>query len=298
MRGLPEPDYLVTEDVVRSLLGEQFPDLAELPISFAGEGFDNYLWRIGESLLMRIPRREIGVRLIKNEIEWLPRLAPRLPIEVPVALRVGEPSASYGHPWVITRWFDGEPADVALFSDERTEARRLAEFLRALHVRAPADAPSNPFRCLDMATRTDTFEGEVAEINDPVREVALREVWQQAESSQPWKEPPLWIHGDLHPGNLVVRNGALRAVVDFGDSSAGDPAIDLAGAWMLFALDAVDDFLVSYQANDDDLVARALGWAALFGLFAFNIGNSNSSRAGDVGDRTLSRVIEFSVRNR
>ncbi len=294
--GLPAADLFVDEGIVRALIVEQFPDLAGLPLHCAGEGFDNYLWRLGESLLVRLPRRRVAVHLARHEIRWLAELAPRLSLPVPVPLRVGRESELFAHPWIVTTWYEGDSADRATLADHDVEARRLAAFLRALHVPSPPEAPVNKFRCIDMATRSEAFDLQLDQLGDEVDETAVRRVWRAALASEPWLEPPVWIHGDLHPGNLVVKDGSIVAVVDFGDACAGDPATDLAGAWMLLTESAVDSFLDAYESSETGLVARSLGWAALFGLFAANIGNDGAKLSGDVGRRTLERVISYSKR--
>jgi aminoglycoside phosphotransferase (APT) family kinase protein len=287
----PEADFDVGESVVRSLVREQFPDLGDRALRHVADGFDNALWRLGDDLLVRLARRHAGVALLANEVRWLPELAPRLPIATSVPLRVGRPSDEYPSLWVITIWFDGETLDNATLKSPDHAARSLGRFLRALHQRAPSDAPVNHVRGVALAARADAFEERLASLGGLVDAPSLRRVWDAAIAAAPWSLPPVWIHGDLHPVNLIATDGELGAVVDFGDVCAGDPATDLAGAWTLLPEESIDLLLETYGDRDADLIARALGWAVLFGLFFLEIGRGDRPTYRAVGLATLRRAV-------
>ena len=287
----PEADFDVGESVVRSLVREQFPDLGDRALHHVADGFDNTLWRLGGDLLVRLPRRHVSVALLANEVRWLPELAPRLPIATSVPLRVGRPSDEYPNLWVITRWFAGATLDTATLKSPDHAARSLGRFLRALHQRAPSDVPANRARGVALATRADAFEERLNSLGGLVDAPSLRRVWDAAIAAVPWSPPPVWIHGDLHPANLIATDRELGAVVDFGDVCAGDPATDLAGAWMLLPEESIDLLLETYGDRDADLIARALGWAVLFGLFFLEIGRGDRPTYRAVGLATLRRAV-------
>jgi len=288
----PESDFEVSERVVRSLVRDQFPDLGDRALLHVADGFDNTLWRLGDDLVVRLPRRQAGVALLENEVRWLPELAPRLPLATSVPVYVGRASDEYPHLWVITRWFEGEPLDTAPLNHPDQTARVFAQFLRALHQPAPHDAPVNHVRGVALVARADAFEERLASLRALVDVARLRRVWDAAIDAASWSLPPVWIHGDPHPANLIALEGELCAVVDFGDMCAGDPASDLATAWMLLPEESLELFLESYAYHDVDLVTRALGWAVLFGLFFLEIGLGARPTYRAVGLATLRRAIE------
>jgi len=290
----PEADFDVTQRLVHGLVRDQFPALAEHSITHVGDGFDNSMWRIGDALVARVPRRRAGVALLENEVRWLPELARHLPIPTSVPLFVGHANDVYPNLWVISRWYEGETMDRAELRNPDVTARALGLFLRALHQPAPREAPTNPFRGVPLLARSESFEERLSSLAGLVDESQIRRVWDAAATEEPWSSPPVWLHGDLHPANLIAHNGELSAVVDFGDVCSGDPATDLAGAWMLLPETSVDLLLSTYGGADRRLVTRALGWAVLFGLFFLEIGLGARATYYDVGLATIRRVCESS----
>ncbi|MFF8837445.1 aminoglycoside phosphotransferase family protein [Streptomyces sp. NPDC015130] len=274
-------DFVINGDLVRHLVREQHPDLAELDLREVAGGWDNQLWRLGDELAVRMPRTERAPSLLRKEYRWLPDLAPRLPLPIPTPVRIGEPSARFPRPWTVATWVPGEPADRTPVSRQGA-ADTLAGFLRALHVQAPADAPVSQDRGVPLRTLSDGFERGLEEVvsgsgladlqND------VRDVWAEAVAAPDWQGPPVWLHGDLHPANVVVADGTLSGVVDFGDMCAGDPAVDLAAAWVLLPAGADARFLDAYGHVDEAMVRRARGLAAAKSLFLILMG-----RAGDRG---------------
>lgn len=288
----PAADMEVDEALLRALLEEQHPDLAEAPLRQLAAGWDNTLWRVGDELLARLPRREVAARLTVDEQRWLPVLQAELPLPVPVPVRVGRPSAAYPWSWSIVRWVDGTPGDqVATFGADEV-ARQVGAFLHALHRPAPDEAPHNPFRGVALAERTATFEERLAALAAEVDAPSLREVWNAALDAEPWTEPPVWIHGDLHPANLLFAEGRLVAVLDFGDLCAGDPATDLAAVAMLLPRTAIPEFERVYHRDDRALRARAHGWSVLFGTMLLGIGLDDRPTYEPIGRRTLATVVD------
>lgn len=272
--------FAIDEDLVRSLVRDQHPDLAGLDLRQVIGGWDNQLWRLGDELAVRMPRTERAPSLLRNEHRWLPALAPRLPLPVPTPMRIGEPSARFPRPWTIATWVPGEPADRTPISDDRA-ADTLAGFLKALHVEAPAEAPVSPDRGVPLERLTDGFEARLEEVASGGVAVDLRnvrDVWEEAVTAPGWEGPQVWLHGDLHPANVVVSDGTLSGVIDFGDMCVGDPAVDLAAAWVLLPAGAAARFFDAYAHVDAAMIRRARGLAALKSLVLILIG-----RAGDQG---------------
>jgi aminoglycoside phosphotransferase (APT) family kinase protein len=261
----------VEERIVRSLLAEQHPDLARLPLTHVADGWDNELWRLGDSLAVRLPRRDLAAPLARKEQRWLPELAPRLPLPIPVPLRAGAASGEYPWPWSIVPWLGGEPGDREPMTRPDDAARRLGGFLRGLHEPAPPDAPHNPFRGVPLADRGDAFDERLSALADEVDVGAARAVWNDGVAAG-WEGPPVWVHGDLHPANVLVEDGTISAVIDWGDLTAGDPAIDLAAAWLLLPAGCVRPVLDAYGDTCSALERRASAWAIYFALVLLGIG--------------------------
>ena len=275
------------EELVRSLLTDQHPDLAGLPLQLCDAGWDNVMWRLGDDLAVRMPRRQIAAPLIVHEQRWLPELAPQLPLAVPVPLRKGHPAGGYPFYWSVVPWIEGRPGDRERVTDGRTTGERLGAFLAAMHRPAPADAPYNPYRSGPVNSRADTFEERLTNLAGYVDAAALRGIWDRAVASPLHEGPSLWAHGDLHPANTLVRDGAVVAVIDFGDLCAADPAVDLGAALMSLDEEGAEQMWLSYGQRDAPLERRAEGWAVLFSLMLLEIGLEGRPTYADVGRRTL-----------
>ncbi|GLY79181.1 hypothetical protein Airi01_074480 [Actinoallomurus iriomotensis] len=216
--------------------------------------------------------------LLRKEHTWLPALAPRLPLPVPVPQRLGEPSARFPQSWIVTTWVPGTPADHAPVTRGAETATALAAFLTALHRPAPERAPASRDRGGPLADHSEGFLKQLASatelglIPDPD---AARAVWEDAASAPGWTGPALWLHGDLHPANVLTADGTLCGVIDFGDLFAGDPACDLAAAWTLLPDDTADRFHAAYRpAPDAATLRRARGWAVGHAVAAIRIADA------------------------
>ncbi|GIG20501.1 aminoglycoside phosphotransferase [Cellulomonas chitinilytica] len=259
----PKIEVTVTEDLARTLLRRQHPDLADLPLRWVGTGWDNALWRLGDHLALRFPVRESAVPLVIHEQQWLPVLAPHLPVDVPVPVRVGVAGAGYPWPWSVVPWFDSVSAGVTPVEERGAWAEQLADVFVALHRPAPVDAPRNPFRGVPLATRRQAVEHRARTVV-PRRAERVLARFDALAAAPTWDGQPLWLHGDPHPANLLVHDGALRAVIDFGDLTSGDPACDLSTAWLTFDADARARFRARVDAGcgwDDAMWRRAQAWA-------------------------------------
>ena len=266
----PPAEVTVDLPTVRLLLEQQHPDLAHLPLVDVGEGWDNRLFRLGDHLAVRLPRRAASAVLVEHEQRWLPLLAPQLPLPIPVPVRRGGPGCGFPWPWSVVPWFPGQSAAVAPPRDPSSTAMVLGRFLHALHQPAPRDAPHNPWRGVPLANRTELLRQHIKQVEGLVSRAAALALWDRVLATPPWPRPPVWIHGDLHPGNLLVTGGRVAAVLDFGDLTAGDPATDLSVMWMLLPRSARPILLASAGEPsapiDLDTRTRARGWALALGL--------------------------------
>ena len=303
---MPAADVEVSADLVRWLLADQHPDLARLPVEFLANGWDNELYRVGDELIARLPRRALGAEIIKNEQRWLPGLAPQLPLPIPYPERTGVPACGYPYSWSVVPYLPGVPAAQASSFDPAGAAAAVGGFLGALHVPAPADAPANPFRGIPLAERAGNFAANLALLTGQAdqrrvdRDAVLR-VQDAALAAPGYDGPPLWLHGDLHPANILVNDGQVSAVIDFGDITAGDPANDLSVAWMLLPPGCHASFWSAYQVAgsswgswvrvDDALRARARGWALNLAI-VFLAHSQDNPVLLEVGRRTLRTVLE------
>lgn len=293
--GTPDPEHEIDEELARRLLQNQHPDLATLPIRTADSGFDNVLFRLGDDLAVRLPRRAIGADLAANEHRWLPELAERLPLPVPAPVRIGAPALGYPWPWSVVRWVAGTSAETAPVRDADGGASTLAEFLRALHRPAHDDAPLNPWRGIPLADRLDrtlaTIDGLRARGTDLDLD-AVAEAFARAARRPAWAGPPVWLHGDLHPRHVLTVDGRISGIIDFGDLTSGDPATDLAAVWMLLPLQGHEAFRSAY-GPDDDTWERGRGWAIVFGALLLEIAlNDDDQPRRHVAEATLLRTID------
>lgn len=290
MSGTPAAEVEIGEGLVRRLLAEQHPDLAGEPITLVASGWDNAIFRLGQDLAVRVPRRAIGAALIASEQRWLPVLAPILPLPIPAPVRVGAPGQGYPWAWSVTPWFEGETADLA--PPDESEAEALGGFFRALHRPAPADAPVNPYRGVPLIQRAEAYEARRRSLEgrgealDPVVAAAWR-----AGVSAPPKGGRTWVQGDPHPRNLLVRDGKIAAVLDWGDLCAGDRASDLASVWMVFhSREARAAMKAACGDLSEATWARARGWAALYAVMLLDAGLEDDPRMAQIARRTIANL--------
>ncbi|MEZ4641656.1 MAG: aminoglycoside phosphotransferase family protein [Chloroflexota bacterium] len=245
--------------LVRQLLAEQFPHLAKRPVTLVrSTGTVNAIFRIGDDLYARLPRVAEWAKSLNREWEWLPKIAPHISLAIPQPVVRGKPTSTYPYSWAIYRWIEGASYQDDLINDERQVARDLANFIMELQGVAMQGAPSGgraPLIELDAVTRSviETLRGVIDT-------EAVLELWTRSLEVPPWNGKPVWIHGDLLKSNLVVRDGRLCAVVDFGGVGIGDPAADIVPAWSVFNEVGRETFRRALVV-DDNTWYRACGYA-------------------------------------
>jgi aminoglycoside phosphotransferase (APT) family kinase protein len=261
----PPAEIAIDVPCVRRLLEDQCPALARESIELAGEGWDNVTFRVGREHAVRLPRRELAVDLLRNEQRWLPTLAALLPVAVPALRHAGSPDEAFPWPWSVVDWIPGQTAESHAFG--QAEVELLARTLRALHAPAPDEAPVNPFRGVPLEATAGAVERRLARLRSHARLDAgrLTAIWREG-AEAPHAAERRWIHGDLHPRNVIVREGLVAGLIDWGDLNGGDIATDLACAWTLIAQPAIRRrFLDDSGASPADEL-RARGWAVHLGL--------------------------------
>ena len=218
-------------DLVCRLVADQFPqwaDLAVIPVEH--DGNDNRSFRLGRTMVVRLPSAEAYTPQVAKEQRWLPRLAPLLPLSIPVPVAMGVPGEDYPWNWSIYRWLNGDSATLESILDLPRFAKTLAQFIAALHQIDPTDGPPpgqhNFFRGGSLATYDAETKGAIATLGDKIDSRAASEIWDTALQST-WRSTPVWLHGDMAASNLLISNGQLSAVIDFGCSGVGDPACEV-----------------------------------------------------------------------
>ncbi|HEX5459234.1 MAG TPA: phosphotransferase [Steroidobacteraceae bacterium] len=269
----PAADIDLPVTLVRDLLRAQHPDISQLPLAAAASGWDNAIFRLGEELAVRLPRRAAAAALLENEQRWLPLLHARLPLPVPEPIRVGLPQKPYPWRWSVTRWIAGETADRAV--PDRGQPKVLADFLDALHTQPPADAPRNPNRGVPLAQRQAAFDRYVTSLTSEGYGIddRLLNLWSDA-VGRPIDVAATWIHGDLHARNVLVTGGRISGVIDWGDMAQGDRATDLASVWFVFPeRGSREAAIAACRSVSRHTWQRARGWALLVSLAVLAAGD-------------------------
>lgn len=265
--GGPDGRAGIDADLVRRLVAAQFPRWRDLPVTpVAVDGWDNRTYRLGDAMTARLPTGPGYVPAVAKESRWLPFLAPSLPVAVPTVLADGVPGQGYPYPWSVRDWLPGRTADPAGIADLPAFAVAVAEFLRALQrcdtTGGPAGGAHSFYRGASVAHYDEDTQRYLARLARPdsgVDTTRARAVWDAALAAR-WRGTPVWFHGDVAAGNLLVVDGELSAVIDFGTSGVGDPACDLVIAWTMFDDESRRAFRDAVDA-DEGMWARARGWA-------------------------------------
>lgn len=254
-------------DLVRRLLEAQFPDWAMLPIErVSSSGTDNALYRLGDDMVVRLPRVEWATGGVDKDFQWLPRLAPLLPVSVPAPLARGKPAEGYPWEWGVYTWLEGENPTVGAVADPGSLAGDLVHFLRAFRRIDLSGGPASR-RGAPLVSQDDWTRAALVGLEGMIDTEAATAAWDAALNTPAWAGPPMWIHGDLLPGNLLLQDGRLSAVIDFAIVGVGDPACDLIVAWAALPGATRDHFRAELEV-DEDTWARGRGWALSIALVA------------------------------
>lgn len=275
--------------LARRLVATQFPQWARLPLTpVPSAGTDNVLYRLGGDLVLRLPRRTGAAAAVETEQRWLPRLAPQLPLEIPVPVARGVPDAGYPYPWSVYRWLDGTDLVGEPDVDLADAAVRLGRFVAALR-RADATGAPPSFRGGPVGALDATVHAALRDLGTVDADRALA-VWRDACGAPPWPGPPVWLHADLYPVNLLARHGRLTAVIDFGGLGVGDPACDLLPAWALLTAPTRELFRAESRV-DDATWRRGRGWALALGLGAMRAYRVTNPVLAALGRYTVAEVL-------
>ena len=300
MPDKPAAEVDIREDLVRALVDSQatsIPNVAALPLAHVADGWDCSVWRLGPELAVRLPRRSAAAPLVLHEHRVLGEIAARLDesgVGVPAPVVEGQPGCGYPWSWSVVPWFEGTSGLGVPRSLRTGWATPLARALLDLHVAAPADHPVNPVRGVPLAARADAVDARLTSLHRRAPDEALvsvRRLWNAALAAPPWGGAPVWLHGDLHPGNLIARESQLVAIIDFGDVTAGDPAYDLAAAWLTFDAAGRAEFVRALRGHyDRGDWTRAHGWAAAMILILLDQSDDNPEYAR-LGSEALADLL-------
>ncbi len=300
----PAADIEITEELVAELIAEQHPDLADQSIRFLSEGWDNAQYRLGQDLIVRIPRREVAACLIEHEQEWLPQLAPTITLPIPAPVRIGQPSHTFAWHWSICPWIPGQDALSAPVRGSSTAARQLADFLNELHHPAPINAPENPYRGVPLADRSDRTltsadAGLAAGMLTKAEHGRILQHWDIMVKASSYDGPAIWLHGDLHPGNITTTSDGtsdsesstriISGIIDWGDITSGDPATDIGVLWSLFDAERRHEALQILD-RDQATIDRARTWAMSIGVMLLANSGDRPSYAA-LGRRNVDEVL-------
>jgi len=289
-RTRPAAEVPIDVRLVRRLVAAQFPQWKNLAIEpVESAGWDNTIFRLGTDLAVRLPHRRVAAAHVHHEHYWLPVLARHLPLAVSVPVGQGVPGDGYPWNWTVCPWLQGELATLAPVSDMGRAAVRLARFVAAMQATESAGGPVHEFRGASLAAHDHSTRASAAVLRDSLDIGPVLAVWEAAIAAPTCTAQPVWMHGDLHPANLLVDDGELSAVIDFGLLGVGDPACDLMVAWTYLAADSRDVFRRAL-AVDDATWCRGRGWALQFGLRAAAYSADNPV-LGEIGRHTLSEVL-------
>ncbi|MFC1996562.1 aminoglycoside phosphotransferase family protein [Chloroflexota bacterium] len=245
-------------------------------------------------MVVRLPRIQSASGQVEKEQYWLPKLAPHLPLPIPLPLAMGKPGEGYPWPWSIYSWLEGQNATVEPIADPHQAATELAGFITDLQRIDPTDGPPsgghNSYRGVPLAERDQQTRAAITALDGTLDTDAANAAWETALMVPTWQDPPLWIHGDLQPGNLLVQDGRLSAVIDFGCLGVGDPACDMIAAWSVFSPESREIFR-RRLAVDEATWARGRGWALSFGLIALPYYIKTNPVLANIARGTIDEVL-------
>jgi aminoglycoside phosphotransferase (APT) family kinase protein len=280
--------------LVQRLVAAQFPQWSKLPVTpVEVDGWDNRTYRLGEELTARLPTAECYTLAVDKEHRWLPILAPSLPVPIPVPLAEGAPGEGYPFSWSIRRWLEGQTASLDRIDDLSAFAKSVADFIVALHRVDATDGPRagahSFYRGASLAHYDAETRHALAVLDGRIDTGNAAAVWNAALGAA-WDGPPVWFHGDMASGNLLVSNGTLAGVIDFGTSGVGDPACDLVIAWTLFSGHSRGAFRNAVDQHPATWV-RARGWALWKALIGLAVDIDTNDTLAAVSRRVIDEVL-------
>ena len=282
-------------ELVQSLIHDQFPHWADLHIEpVQSSGTDNAMFRVGDDTAVRMPRIAGAAGQIAKEHRWLPFLAPHLPLDIPVPLARGVAGHGYPFDWTVQPWLAGQNATIDRVADASLMAESLAQFVLALQAidgsEGPRSGGNNSSRGLPLATRADETHAAIDGLRGMADTAALHARWEADMRAPVWTQPPVWIHGDLQSGNLLLVDGRLSAVIDFGCLGVGDPACDLLVAWNLFPAPAREVYRRTLSV-DDATWARGRGWAHSTSVIALEYYHATNPVLAGISRYAIEQVL-------
>ncbi|MGW6207716.1 aminoglycoside phosphotransferase family protein [Streptomyces sp. NPDC055089] len=280
----------IDDSLVQRLITAQFPRWSGLPVERVGAaGTSNVMYRLGEDLVVRLPRTAGSADDTAKEHHWLPRLAPSLPVAIPVPLGAGVPGEGYPWPWSVYGWLDGKCPAVGDTAEAAPLARDLARFATALHRVDPTGGPPS-YRSETLASRDSAVRAALAALHAELDTGAAAEAWDTALRAPAPTGPPVWIHADLQPGNMLTADGRLTAVIDFGCLGLGDFAVDLIVAWYVLTAGARGTFRAAMEA-DDAAWARGIGWALSIALMELQYYRETNAFMADTARHVIAEIL-------
>jgi aminoglycoside phosphotransferase (APT) family kinase protein len=281
-------------ETAQSIIARQFPQWAELPVStFDSSGTDHLLFRLGDHMAARFPITEDAARSIEDEWTGLPRFAG-LPLATPQLLASGKAEPEFTHSWSVVNWIDGQDASVAAVADWAETAHILGLFVRALRAVEPAGGrvcgTANGFRGSPLSTRDGRVRKCFESVSDLFDLQAMLSAWEEAMAASLWDKQPVWVHGDIHAANILVHDGRVVGIVDFGLAALGDPACDLALAWSFLPTEYRDGFFDAAEV-DDAMVQRGKGWALYVGAIALSYYRDRNPVLARIGTQAIGGVL-------
>jgi aminoglycoside phosphotransferase (APT) family kinase protein len=294
-RAMRPGEIVVDVEQVRALIDEQFPEWSGLPVVPQPlTGTDNALFRLGDGLTARLPRASWAVDQVETDATWLPRLASHLPVLVPVPVAVGEPGGDYPWRWTVVPWLDGRNPEAG--QDLVDLAVDLAGFVRAMIAIDPMGGPVKEGiqRGVPLAWRDELTRRSIEVLGNRIDGRAVTAAWDEAMAADEWTGPPVWLHGDLLAGNLLVKRGRLTGVIDFGGLGRGDPAVELRPGWSLFDARARAAYR---EALGFDEATWVRGWAWMLSVPLYWLADLWDSISENDRTDTI-RHIDYIVRHR
>jgi len=291
--ALHDGEFRIDDELVAGLIARQMPEWSHLSLRrLDTAGTVNVAYRLGEDMLVRLPRHVDFQDGPLRESRWLPEIAPAVPLEIPEYLALGAPTDEYPSPWSVLGWIDGENAVPSALSDTTGATRRLGEFVLALRGVSTDDAPDGNSRGRGLASKDSAFRRYLTLFPNNRDRTEILHIWEACLAALEWDGPPTWYHGDLHSGNLLARDGDVVAVIDFEGCGVGDPSSDLIAAWWMFDADSRPIFRDTIQPDEAQWI-RGMGWALYMTVAAIPYYTDSNPEFAAMARRALDQIRAF-----